>query len=30
VMTLEAEPPLPSGILVAPAALVEPVRALID
>jgi myo-inositol-1(or 4)-monophosphatase len=30
VVTLEAAPPLPSGILVAPAALVEPVRALID
>jgi myo-inositol-1(or 4)-monophosphatase len=30
VITLEPEPPLPSGILVAPPALVEPVLALLD
>jgi myo-inositol-1(or 4)-monophosphatase len=30
VITLEPEPPLPSGILVAPPALVDPVLALLD
>jgi myo-inositol-1(or 4)-monophosphatase len=30
VITLDAEPPLPSGILVGPTALVEPVLALLD
>jgi myo-inositol-1(or 4)-monophosphatase len=30
VVRLDAEPPLPSGVLVAPPALIAPVRALLD